>query len=186
MVMAVNGTLLTEDMARRLKEAGIQRLCISLDGAQAPSHDNLRAVPGAFEGALRGIAASKSRGVALSDQHHRHPGQPGGTAGHLRAGHQARGRGPPRLCAGAHRPGRADIRARSWCPRRNTKQTLRWMLDRQKEGRLLLKPTCAPQFYRLWREDARARGEKITPPDPRHGGHDQGVPGRTGLRLRVL
>jgi len=33
MVMAVNGTLLTPEIARRLKEAGIQRVSISLDGA---------------------------------------------------------------------------------------------------------------------------------------------------------
>ena len=41
MVMAVNGTLLTPDIARRLKDAGIQRLSISLDGATAASHDDL-------------------------------------------------------------------------------------------------------------------------------------------------
>jgi sulfatase maturation enzyme AslB (radical SAM superfamily) len=41
--------------------------------------------------------------------------------------------------------------------------TLRWLLARQREGRLHLKPTCAPQFYRLWREEAAARGEKVNP-----------------------
>ena len=33
MVMAPNGTLITEDIAHRLAEAGIQRLSVSLDGA---------------------------------------------------------------------------------------------------------------------------------------------------------
>jgi radical SAM protein with 4Fe4S-binding SPASM domain len=41
--------------------------------------------------------------------------------------------------------------------------TLRWLLSRQQEGKLFIKPTCAPQYYRLWRQDAAARGEKITP-----------------------
>jgi AdoMet-dependent heme synthase len=63
MVMAVNGTLLTPDIARRLQEVGIQRLSISLDGANAASHDNLRAVPGAYEGALRGIEACNAAGL---------------------------------------------------------------------------------------------------------------------------
>ena len=54
MVMAVNGTLLTPAIARQLKEAGIQRLSISIDGANAASHDRLRQVAGAFEGALEG------------------------------------------------------------------------------------------------------------------------------------
>ena len=52
MVMAVNGTLLTPEVATRLKDAGIQRLSISIDGATAASHDRLRAVDGAYEGAL--------------------------------------------------------------------------------------------------------------------------------------
>mgnify|MGYP000229527017 CR=1 FL=1 len=39
---------------------------------------------------------------------------------------------------------------------------VRWLLARQKEGRLFIKPTCAPQYYRLWRQDAAARGEKIS------------------------
>jgi radical SAM protein with 4Fe4S-binding SPASM domain len=41
--------------------------------------------------------------------------------------------------------------------------TLHWLLARQREGKLFIKPTCAPQYYRLWRQDAAARGEKITP-----------------------
>src|SRR4030042_209624 len=57
MVMAVNGTLLTPAMAARLKDAGIQRLSISIDGASAASHDRLPAVPAAYEGALAGLAA---------------------------------------------------------------------------------------------------------------------------------
>ena len=70
MVMAVNGTLLTPAIALRLKAAGIQRLSISIDGATAGSHDRLRAVEGAYAGALNGIAAWRGR-APLSDQHHR-------------------------------------------------------------------------------------------------------------------
>ena len=63
MVMAVNGTLLTPAIAARLKDAGIQRLSISIDGAGAASHDALRAVPGSYEGALSGIAACREAGL---------------------------------------------------------------------------------------------------------------------------
>ena len=41
-------------------------------------------------------------------------------------------------------------------------ETLSWLLERQHDGRLFIKPTCAPQYYRLWRQDAHARGEPIT------------------------
>ena len=48
MVMAVNGTLLTPPIAGRLKEVGIQRLSISLDGAAA-------AIPRPPPGRARGL-----------------------------------------------------------------------------------------------------------------------------------
>ena len=41
-------------------------------------------------------------------------------------------------------------------------ETLNWLLARQQDGKLFIKPTCAPQYYRLWRQDAAARGEPIT------------------------
>jgi MoaA/NifB/PqqE/SkfB family radical SAM enzyme len=63
MVMAVNGTLLTPAIASRLKDAGIQRVSISIDGATATSHDRLRTVDGAYAGALAGIAACKEAGL---------------------------------------------------------------------------------------------------------------------------
>jgi AdoMet-dependent heme synthase len=58
-VAAVNGVLLDADRARRFLEAGVQRISISLDGKDAAAHDRLRGVDGAFEGALRGIAAAR-------------------------------------------------------------------------------------------------------------------------------
>jgi len=161
MVMAVNGTLLTPEIARRLKDAGIQRVSISLDGAAAASHDNLRAVPGAFDGALRGIEACKAADL---------PFQINTTVTRanleeLPAIYEL----AISLGAAAHHvfvlvpTGRgAEIPEELVTPEEYDR-TLRWLLDRQQEGRLHLKPTCAPQFYRLWREEAHARGEKITP-----------------------
>ena len=47
-VMAPNGTLLDQPAAARLKDCGILRCSISLDGPDAARHDALRGVPGAF------------------------------------------------------------------------------------------------------------------------------------------
>ena len=44
-------------------------------------------------------------------------------------------------------------------------ETLERLLAWQKEGRLFIKPTCAPQYYRLWRQDAAAR-ERRSPRRP--------------------
>src|SRR4030042_6681158 len=54
MVMATNGTLLTEEMIQKLKGSGIQRISISLDGPDAETHDAFRKAKGSFEGSLRG------------------------------------------------------------------------------------------------------------------------------------
>jgi len=62
-VLATNGTLLTEELALELKKAGIARVSISLDGADAKAHDSFRKMPGAFEGALRGIEVLKKVGL---------------------------------------------------------------------------------------------------------------------------
>jgi len=66
MVMAPNGTLITENIAKQMADSGIQRISISLDGANRESHDRFRGVDGAFEGALRGIRLAKDTGIDFS------------------------------------------------------------------------------------------------------------------------
>ena len=48
-VMSPNGTLITPENARKIKEAGVQRCSISIDGYNAEKHDAFRCVPGAFD-----------------------------------------------------------------------------------------------------------------------------------------
>ncbi len=160
MVMAVNGTLLTPAIAARLKEVGIQRVSISLDGATAASHDRLRAVPGAYPGAMEGIAACRKAGL---------PFQVNTTVTkanlpELPAIYEL----ALKLNAAAHHVfvlvpmGRGEALKDELVSPAQYEETLRWLLNRQQEGRLHLKPTCAPQYYRLWRQEAQARGEKVT------------------------
>ncbi len=53
--MATNGTLITKEMAEKMKKSGIQFVQISLDGANAKTHDGFRGVPGAFDRTIKGI-----------------------------------------------------------------------------------------------------------------------------------
>lgn len=53
LVMAINGTLLTEEKARKLREGGIRRISLSLDGKDAGSHDSFRGITGSFDSVLR-------------------------------------------------------------------------------------------------------------------------------------
>jgi len=62
-VMAPCGHLITPDTARRIREAGIKRISVSLDGADAATHDAFRGVPGAFDAALGGLRHAREAGV---------------------------------------------------------------------------------------------------------------------------
>lgn len=53
LVMAINGTLLTEEKAQKLKEGGIKRVSLSLDGKNAKAHDAFRGVIGSFNAVTR-------------------------------------------------------------------------------------------------------------------------------------
>jgi 12,18-didecarboxysiroheme deacetylase len=53
-VVSTNGTLITREMAGRLKELGLSYVGISLDGTAA-THDRFRGQPGAFAAAMAGV-----------------------------------------------------------------------------------------------------------------------------------
>ncbi len=53
--IATNGTLLTKDNVKKLKEVGVDYVEISLDGASKEVHDSFRRVPGCFEKTMEGI-----------------------------------------------------------------------------------------------------------------------------------
>ncbi len=56
MDMETNGTLMTAEKARHLKEkTSVTFISVSLDAPDARSHDSFRGVPGAFDAAVRGL-----------------------------------------------------------------------------------------------------------------------------------
>ncbi len=63
--LSTNGTKLTREMVERLREAGLMRVGISLDGLEA-ANDKFRGQKGAFASALAGIRNSVSAGMRVS------------------------------------------------------------------------------------------------------------------------
>ncbi|MFQ6068664.1 MAG: radical SAM protein [Candidatus Bathyarchaeia archaeon] len=61
--IATNGTLLTKDNVKRLKDVGIEYVEISLDGATKEVHEGFRRVPGCFEKTMKGIKNSIDEGL---------------------------------------------------------------------------------------------------------------------------
>lgn len=55
-----NGTLIDQTVARKMSDAGVMAVAISVDGADASTHDSFRGVDGAFEQTLKGIEACRN------------------------------------------------------------------------------------------------------------------------------
>ncbi len=68
--LSTNGTLITPDVANRLRDLGIEYVGISLDGADAGTHDAIRQQPGSYHRAVQGlrncIMAGLSTGVRIT------------------------------------------------------------------------------------------------------------------------
>jgi len=160
MVMAPNGTLITEAVAREMAEAGIQRISISLDGATRESHDRFRQVEGAFDGAIRGIEWTKLAGVdfqintTITQQNLKELVKIQELA--------------VNLGAVAHHifllvpTGRGKYIVDQEISAQQYEETLNWFYDQREKVALQLKATCAPHYYRILRERAREEGKGVT------------------------
>ena len=160
MVIAPNGTLVTDDSAVRLRESGIKRVSISLDGSTPATHDRFRQVEGAFDGALRGIECLKRAGLDFQinttitqDNLEEIP----------RILELAL-----RLGAVAHHvfllvpAGRGKEYADHSIDARQYEEVLHWLYDQRERVPIHLKATCAPHYYRILRQRAKSEGKRVT------------------------
>lgn len=63
-VLSTNGTLITDRVAEKIRDAGFVYVGISLDGMKA-THDKVRGAKGAFEEALAGIRRCRNAGIKV-------------------------------------------------------------------------------------------------------------------------
>lgn len=63
--VATNGTLLTEDMCKKLRDHGIQYVEISLESSTPEYHDRFRGIPGLWEKTVRGIENAVRAGLLV-------------------------------------------------------------------------------------------------------------------------
>jgi heme b synthase len=160
MVMAPNGTLVTEETAKRLVDSGIKRISISLDGSTKERHDLFRGVDGAFEGALQGIKNAKSAGLEFQINTTI-------TRTNLDQIQQIQDLAVE-LGAAAHHifllvpTGRGKYIVDQEITADEYEHTLNWFYDQCANTPLQLKATCAPHYYRILRQRAKAEGKQVT------------------------
>jgi heme b synthase len=159
MVMATNGTLVTPEIAERMKSSGIKRVSVSIDGASAEEHDQFRKVPGAFDASLQSIDWLKKEGIEFQIN----------TTVTRHNVHQIREilDLAVKLGAVAHHifllvpTGRAKEMVNQEIDALEYEKLLRWFYEMRDQVPLHLKATCAPHYYRILRQEAQARGEKV-------------------------
>jgi AdoMet-dependent heme synthase len=64
-VMGSNGTLITDPVAQKLKEAGVKAVAVSIDSTDPGRHDAFRGMPGAWDRAMHGIDACVRNGIRV-------------------------------------------------------------------------------------------------------------------------
>lgn len=173
--LATNGTMIDEPLAGRIASAGFDRVSVSLDGADAATHDEFRGQAGSFDKAIRALDLLRHVGV---------PAQINCTIARHNQEQLAA------VMDLGRRVGAVAVHYFLLVPVGCGEQIAEdQMLDADEVERRLLeiyaieqetdlqvKATCAPHYYRILRQEARKQGRPIS----KVGGHPGGHPGAPG------
>ena len=159
--LATNGTLIDESTARKIRRSGIERVSVSLDGKDAPSHDGFRGISGSFDLALQGIACLRDAGVEFQINTTISKRNADDIAEILSLAEEVGARAlhlfmlVPVGCG-------VDIAESEMISKEKYEALLNWFYEKSKATKLELKATCAPHYYRILRQRAREEGRKIS------------------------
>ena len=159
--LATNGTLIDAAIARKIRESGIQRVSVSLDGKDARSHDGFRGIPGSFDLALQGISRLKDEGVEFQINTTISKSNADDIAEILSLAEKTGARAlhlfmlVPVGCG-------VEIAESEMISKEKYEDILNWFYDQSKLTRLELKATCAPHYYRIIRQRAAAEGRALS------------------------
>jgi len=157
LALATNGTLIDRPMAARIAAVGFDRVSISLDGADAATHDGLRGQVGSFERAVTALGHLRQAGVPTQvnctiARHNQHQ-----LADVLALGERAGVVAVhyfllvPVGCG-------EQIAADQMLDAREVEERLLDLYELEQRTDLQIKATCAPHYYRIVRQQAKARG----------------------------
>lgn len=160
MALATNGTLVTDRVAEKIKESGIKIVSISIDGSTPEVHDNFRGVKGAFEGAIRAARIFKKHGIPFivnssftkRNQHeipkvYKLAKELGATAWYMFM---------------IVPTGRGKELMEELISKEDYEEVLNWHYEMEKEEKeMFVRPTCAPMYYRIFRQRAKEEGIKF-------------------------
>jgi heme b synthase len=157
MCMATNGTLVTDEVCERLKEVGIKMVSLSLDGASAEVHDNFRDQEGAFDGVMKASELFNKHDIKFlinSSFTKRNQDEI------PKVYELAKSLGATAWYMFMIVPtGRGKEIMDELISKEDYEKLLEWHYEMEKEEKdILVRPTCAPMYYRIFRQKAREEG----------------------------
>ncbi|HNY12560.1 MAG TPA: radical SAM protein [Candidatus Wallbacteria bacterium] len=160
-VLATNGTLINDDNAARMYSLGVSRASVSIDGHDASGHDDFRKVSGAFESALKGVKTMQKAGIQIQMNTTI-------TRRNISDIEKIFELGVSLRAVAIHifllvPTGRAANMIGDEISPGEYESVLNWFYDKKKDtaGRINLKATCAPHYYRIMRQRAKADGVAV-------------------------
>ena len=160
MVMSPCGLLMTEENTRCMLEVGIKRISLSVDGADAATHDGFRGMPGAFDGVMHAVELARRVGMEFQinttiSRHNLHQ-LPEILDLSLKLGAVT---WYPFLLVPTGRG--AGLVEWELSPEEYEK-TIGWIYEQQERLAIGIKPTCAAHYQRVFRQKAWESGQKAT------------------------
>jgi len=166
--LATNGTKIDSEMAWKIRDAGFARVAISLDGEKAETHDAFRGIPGSHAKSVAALRSLRALGVRtqinFTVTQHNVRELPAIYDLALALGVDALHffMFVPVGCG-------VSIAEKEMLTPREAEEWMVWLYEREREGRIELKATCSPHYFRIVRQDGR------TPPASHHRQQHKGA-----------
>jgi radical SAM protein with 4Fe4S-binding SPASM domain len=160
MCLATNGILVTDDICTKIKESGIRIVSLSLDGSTDVIHDDFRKQKGAFAGTINAARLFREHGIEFIinssftkrnqediSKVYKLAKELGATAWYMFM---------------IVPTGRGEDIMNELISKEDYDEILEWHYFMEKEEKdMLVRPTCAPHYYRVVLQKSKEEGEKF-------------------------
>lgn len=157
MAMATNGLLVTDEICTKMKDSGIRIVSLSLDGSTKEIHDDFRGQEGAYEAVMNAAALFNKHGIKfiVNSSFTKRNQKDIKNVYKL-----AKSLGATAWYMFLIVPtGRGEEIMKELVSKEDYEDILNWHYNMEKdESEILVRPTCAPQYYRIWNERSKEDG----------------------------
>jgi heme b synthase len=160
MCLATNGTLVTDDVCDKMKASGIKIVSLSLDGSTEDIHDDFRNQRGAFAGTINAAGLFKKHGIefiinsSFTKRNQEEIPKVYNLAKELGATAWYMFMIVP--------TGRGEELMNELISKDDYEEILEWHYRMEKDEKdMLVRPTCAPHYYRVVLQKSKEEGTKL-------------------------